>query len=43
MRQEWDEVQILAGRRIVHRCGTEDEAARWIARQALAPSKGAGE
>lgn len=33
MRQVWDEVQVVEGRKVVHRCGLESEALAWIARQ----------
>ena len=32
-RQEWDEVQVVDGRKVVYRCGHDEEARRWIARQ----------
>ena len=30
LRQVWEEVQIVDGRKILFRCDTEEQAARWI-------------
>lgn len=32
-KQMWEEVQVVLGRRVVHRCDLETEAMAWISRQ----------
>jgi hypothetical protein len=33
MRQSWTEVQVVLGRRVVHRCDIEAEAKAWTSKQ----------